>query len=568
MSPTGLLNGIQPRKELMSIRLPSFVWAISLGALMAQVGFAAEDEAVRRALQERVEHLMFVDVLEIEGEPLLAGGLIAQVYGERDYRPAWRRGDALAQLRGLVALAQSEGLPAADYPLANLQALQDRLGGSGSPADIANFDLLATELLIRVAYHMRFGKVDPGTQDPSWNFKRELRPSRDPAELLDQLTAEPNVADALTRLFPRGWLHERAKETLSQYRALLAAGGWPPVSEGPVLSAGDRGPRVAELRARLRVTGELDGPSATEPELFDETLSEAVTRFQRHHGLDADGAVGQQTLTAMNVDTAHRIGQLRLTLERGRWIMNELDQRFVLVNIAGFYAALVEDRKYLWYTPVQVGTPYRKTPVFRGEMEYLVLNPTWVVPPGILRKDILPKLAKDPGYLQEKNFRVLDRSWNPVDASAIDWSTMSARAFPYIIEQGPGPTNALGRVKFIFPNSHFVFLHDTPSQNLFERASRSFSSGCIRVKDPLELARLLLDDETTWNAEQIQATLDAKSTRTVHLREPLPVLLLYWTADFHPETGEAYFYDDIYSRDAKLLNALNGDVSIKLAPPS
>ncbi len=546
----------------MSFRSIGFVCVF---ALAAQPGVAAEDEAVRRALQERVEHMMFVDTLEIEGEPLLAGALIAQVYGERDYRPAWRRADALAQLRGLVALAQSEGLPAADYPLTNLQTVQDRLARSESPADIASFDLLATELLIRVAYHMRFGKVDPATQNPAWNFKRELRPSRDPAETLEQLAAEPNVAEAVARMFPRGWLYERAKETLSQYRALLAAGGWPAISDGPVLNIGDRGPRVAELRARLRVTGELARTNAPDPQLFDEALSTAVVEFQRRHGLDADGAVGKQTLATMNVNVGHRVGQLRLTLERGRWVMDELDQRFVVVNIAGFYAALVENRKYLWYTPVQVGTPFRKTPVFRGEMEYLVFNPTWVVPPGILRKDILPRLAKDPGYLQEKNFRVLDRSWNPVDASAIDWTTMSSRAFPYILEQGPGPTNALGRVKFIFPNSHFVFLHDTPSQALFERASRSFSSGCIRVKDPLELARLLLDDEDAWSAEQIQATLDAVSTRTVHLREPLPVLLLYWTADFHPETGEVHFYDDIYSRDAELLNALDGDVSIKLA---
>jgi murein L,D-transpeptidase YcbB/YkuD len=548
----------------MHLRPIHLLWLVGL---TAQVCFAEDDEAVRRALQERVEHIMFVDILEIDGEPLLAAELIAQVYGERDYRPAWTRADAMAQLRGLVALAQSEGLPAADYPLANLQTVHDRLAETGSPADIANFDLLATELLVRVVYHLRFGKVDPATQDPTWNFERTLRPSRDPAATLDQLSAEPNVADAVARMFPRGWLYERAKETLSQYRALQAAGGWPQISDGPVLKPGDRGARVAELRARLRVTGELAGTGSSDPQLFDETLGSAVVKFQRHHGLETDGAVGKQTLAALNVDVGQRIGQLRLTLERGRWIMNELDQRFVLVNIAGFYAALVENRQYVWYTPVQVGTPYRKTPVFRGEMEYLVFNPTWVVPPGILRKDILPKLAEDPGYLQEKNFRVLDRNWNPVDASAIDWTTMSARAFPYIIEQGPGPTNALGRVKFIFPNSHFVFLHDTPSQNLFERASRSFSSGCIRVKDPLELAHLLLDDEDAWSTEQIQATLDAKTTRTVHLREPLPVLLLYFTADFHPETGEVYFHEDVYSRDARLLNALNGDVSIKLALP-
>ena len=187
----------------MLLRPIYLVWLV---CLTAQVCFAEDDEAVRRALQERVEHMMFVDALEIEGEPLLAAALIAQVYGERDYRPAWRRADALAQLRGLVALAQSEGLPAADYPLANLQAVQDRLAESGTPADIASFDLLATELLVRVVYHLRFGKVDPATQDPTWNFERELRPSRDPAATLDQLSAEPNVADAVARMFPRGWL--------------------------------------------------------------------------------------------------------------------------------------------------------------------------------------------------------------------------------------------------------------------------------------------------------------------------------------------------------------------------
>lgn len=516
---------------------------------------------MQTALQKRVEHMLFVNALEVEGTELLAGELIAEVYAERNFRPAWTRPDALAQLTGLVALAESEGLPAADYPLEPLTVLDARLRQSPTPADIARFDLLATELLTRVAYHLRFGKVDPSRNDPTWNFERDLRFGENPATALDELTAAPDVAAALSDRLPRGFLYQRAKETLAEYRSLEASGGWPVVTPGPTRQVGDRGPRVADVRARLSVTGELPGPPAADPDTFDAELADAVRYFQRHHGLEPDGVVGANTVKAMNVTVTERIAQLRLTLERARWVFQELGGRFVLVNIAGFYAALVDDEHFVWMTPVQVGTPYRKTPVFRGEIEYLVFNPTWVVPPSILRKDMLPKLATDPGYLEAKNLRVLDRTWNPVDASTIDWATVTSQKFPYILEQRPGPTNALGRVKFIFPNSHFVFLHDTPSKNLFDRASRSFSSGCIRVAEPLELARLVLDDPETWSAQQIAAVVESGTTRTVHLREPLPVYLLYWTADFHPETGEAYFHEDVYSRDMQLLNALDGDVS-------
>jgi murein L,D-transpeptidase YcbB/YkuD len=211
----------------------------------------------------------------------------------------------------------------------------------------------------------------------------------------------------------------------------------------------------------------------------------------------------------------------------------------------------------IWDEPAQVGKTYRKTPVFREDMTYLELNPTWTIPPTILKKDILPKMKKDPSYLQKKNMQVLTRDGKVVDPGTIDWSSVSAKGFPYMIRQTPGPHNALGRVKFMFPNSHMVYLHDTPSKALFNRSSRAFSSGCIRVRNPFELAELLLQDQDGWDRAQIDTAVDSLKQQRVSLSEPVPVLLLYWTVNVDAD-GTVYFKEDIYERDAKVLAGLDG----------
>jgi murein L,D-transpeptidase YcbB/YkuD len=226
-----------------------------------------------------------------------------------------------------------------------------------------------------------------------------------------------------------------------------------------------------------------------------------------------------------------------------------------MVDIAGFRLFLIRNNELVWQSRVQVGTPYRRTPVFRDDVKYLVFNGTWTIPPGILAKDILPAVKKDPGYLARRRIRVLDRDGKPVDESAVDWSRYSGRGFPYILRQDPGPDNALGRVKFIFPNEHFVYLHDTPSKALFDRADRTFSSGCIRVEKPFELARILLDDEKKWNAEAIEKLVESGETKTVFLREPMPILLMYWTVAVQ-EDGTIGFKRDVYGRDSAVLTAL------------
>jgi murein L,D-transpeptidase YcbB/YkuD len=227
------------------------------------------------------------------------------------------------------------------------------------------------------------------------------------------------------------------------------------------------------------------------------------------------------------------------------------ESEFLVVNIAGFRLYVIRRGEVVWRTRVQVGRPYRSTPIFASTLSYLVFNPTWTVPPTILRQDYLPQLKRDPQYLAARNIDVLDRAGKAVEQSGIDWS--SARNLQYQLVQRPGPTNALGRVKFMFPNEYFVYLHDTPSRDLFDKESRAFSSGCIRVEDPLELAQMVLGDK--WSRERVEAMIAAGRTQTVILDKPIAVKLLYWTTEVDA-AGRVSFFPDVYGRDPALIAAL------------
>jgi murein L,D-transpeptidase YcbB/YkuD len=279
--------------------------------------------------------------------------------------------------------------------------------------------------------------------------------------------------------------------------------------------------------------------------------------------LEADGIVGRNTLAAMNVPVSQRIDQLRLSLERLRWVNQEAADTLVAVNIAGFRAFFFKDGELAWETRAMVGKTYRQTPTFRGEIAYLEFNPTWTIPPGILRNDTLPAIKRDPGYLASKNIRVLDNNGREVDPSTVDWNQYT-RGVPYTLRQDPGPNNALGTVKFIFPNPHFVFLHDTPHRELFDRPERAFSSGCIRIEDPLALAERLLDNPAKYSRSQLQGIVRSEKTQRINPASKIPVVIIYLTASIDDD-GSLLLYRDIYNRDAKALDALNGPVIIE--PP-
>jgi murein L,D-transpeptidase YcbB/YkuD len=427
----------------------------------------------------------------------------------------------------------------------------------------ADFDILLTDSLIRLGYHYLFGKVDPVTINTAWNMTRDIN-DRDPARVIPEIVEAHAVAEMIERLKPDHLFYRQLKQKLAEYRRIAGNGGWKSIPAGKPLKIGMVGPRVATLRERLAMTGDLTEASTT-PEVFDEALKQAVQKFQIRHRLYVDGVAGKNTLAAMNVPVEKRIDQIRVNLERFRWVLHQIPETFVVADIAGFEVYYVHRNEDLWRARAQVGKPYRETPCFRSEIRYVVINPTWTIPPGILAKDILPAVKRDAKYLKKRNISVINRNGEVVDPKTIKWSRYNARNFPYILRQEPGPNNALGRVKIIFPNRYFVYIHDTPSKNLFKRSERAFSSGCIRVERPFELTRLLLNDSDRWSPEKLNQAVASKKTQTIFLPTRIPVLLLYLTAHVDND-GSMVFKKDIYKRDSAVLKALNGRFSFRKQP--
>ena len=342
------------------------------------------------------------------------------------------------------------------------------------------------------------------------------------------------------------------ENALTQYQQLAAQGGWPQVPGGSALHEGDRNDRIPILKQRLVASADLVA-SAGQEDHFDGILKEAVQRFQARHGLTADGTVGARTLSEINVPISERIRQLAASLERCQPLPPVLERRHILVNIADFSLKLYEDGKPVLSMPVIVGKTYRQTPVFNGRISSLVLNPNWEVPHSIATKDLLPKIKKNPGYLSQMHLRVF-QGWKDaaeIDPATIDWATISQTRFPYRLRQDPGPANALGRVKFLFPNPYDVYLHDTPSRELFQKDSRTFSSGCIRIAKPLDLAVYLLQGTKLKSMDALNTAIAREKTQQIVIPSPIAVHIAYMTAWVDRE-GIIQFRSDIYNRDPAL----------------
>ncbi len=530
-----------------SVWLAVFAWAFVLAWTMPNA-LAAGNEQVAAELRAIIDN----------GEPAIGNEdndeRVVEVYvfyaSDRDYKPMWVRDTGpkskAREVLEVFRAAGEMGLNPGNYRVAEIEK---RLNAS-SPRELAELELLLSRAFIDFGRDINRGRILPTTaSSENAIVAREIGP----LTLIDGAEAADSIAAFVATLEPPTGDYRRLKEALASYRKLAAAGGWAEVPKGPALKPGARDARVPALRQRLAITGDIG--AAAGGDTYDPALEAAVKKFQARHGLLGDGIVAKTTLEELNLPVARRIRQIELNLERRRWMDDDLGGDYVFVNVAAQEMKVVRDNQTVHSARLVVGKPYTRTPVFSERMKYIVLNPYWNVPPSIANGEYLPKLKKDPGYLRRQGIRIFAGNGDAageVDPYGVNWASL--KRMPYSLRQDAGSKNALGQVKFMFPNRFNVYLHDTPSKSLFAKDLRIFSHGCMRVENPLDLAALLLADQG-WTRKKIDATVASGKQRVINLTKPLPVHVTYLTA-WVDEGGSVNFRRDIYERDKQLAIAL------------
>lgn len=540
------------------LRAMAMAWRLAL-AMAAALTLAsppalAQDAVVltpSQAIEARVSAVTTNAETTIRGQGVASAQFLENFYTQRAFEPAWTNSANVDGLLRAVGASFEEGLDPADYHQATLNSLRAEVAGAGATDEArADLDVLLTDAALRLGYHSMFGKVDPQRFDSQWNFTSTVA-GLDPVAMLEGALATEKVYELLRSFLPAHPLYTGLRKELAHYRNLALRGGWSDLTAEQVPKDPSAVADPAELdllRERLIATEDM------KPD--DTDVAAGVRAFQVRNGLAVDGKVGPATLAELNVPIEDRIRQLRINLDRGRVVLFQLPEEFLVVNVAAFHVFLVKGTDIVWDARAQVGKPYRATPLYRSDINYLVLNPTWTVPPGIIKNDILPAAKRDPNSITRKGLKVINSAGQVVSPSSVDWSRFNSGHIPYTLRQDPGPNNALGRVKFMFPNPYSVYLHDTPAQSLFEVDTRATSSGCVRVERALELADLLLHDQDQWNKDSIQKTIVGGKITNVTLKQKMPVMLLYWTA-WVDAAGEVNFRRDVYGIDAKWGKALD-----------
>lgn len=492
----------------------------------------------------------------VQGRRLLQPTAVAAFYRARAYKPVWPRRESVDQVIEAIEGIASDGLDPRDYHLDSLKALagSDRSREANVAADL---DLLVTDAVAGMIDHVRFGRVRPVQIDRRWNVNpREGRAPLD--SVLAVVVRSSNVKAAIEAQRPDHFIYRGLVDALARLEAIVAEGGWPRVPAGKSIKPGAVDSRIPAVRRRLAVSGEWPTRSPAPPDStrYDDRLRQAVELFQTRHRLNPDGVVDAATVAAMNVSAAARANQVRANLERARWVLDRLEDDFLLVNLPAFKAYLIQDGKNVWETRTQIGEEARQTPTFRSDINSIEFNPDWTVPPTILAKDVLEGMRRGEDVIAQKRLLILDAEGNEVSPGSIDWGSATPENFPYTLRQPPGEGSALGDVKFDFPNPHSIYLHDTPSRELFESEDRTFSSGCIRVEHPIDLAERLLAGQDGWNRSRIEQVTAGHETRIVKVERSLPILIVYWTVSVGA-SGEIRYMNDVYDRDRPVLTALD-----------
>lgn len=448
-----------------------------------------------------------------------------------------------------IASAPRHGLNAEHYHLSALRQIDP----SDNIEAAQHFDVLLTDSLLAYIRDLAVGRLDAHVADPEWFIPQA---EFDAVAFLQQALLSPHLKTQLNTLIPTSREYSKLTQALARYQGYSDQGDWPTIPELPLLRPGDHNQNIPIIRARLAIEDKQFRDITTENlEQYDQLTEQAVRRFQKNHGLKIDGVIGSETHAELNVSAQDRVQQIKATLERKRWMPADLGSRYVLVNLASYTLTAVENNSEKLAMRVIVGKKYRQTPSFVSEISQLVVNPYWTAPYKLAVLDLLPKQQADIDYFHLNEIRVFSNvngqrvEWDPY---LIDWQSLNKKNFPYTLRQEPGEHNALGVVKFLFPNPWAIYLHDSPHKELFNETKRNLSSGCIRVEDPLGFAKFSLEDSKAH--QKLLDIIVSKENKGMKLGEPLSIYVVYFTVSI--DGDEVIFSPDSYQRDKNIIKEL------------
>ena len=552
------------------IAISSFFYLIFIVSCMAQPNAVLTEPKEKKEelkLEEKFESTIINRTVKIAAKENFiivsnkkypASKYLNSFYKSRKYNLAWFKKNleprkALFTYLKLLKNANYEGLDPNFYYFQeienNILELQN-LNGNDLILRVIQIDLLVSNSNLKYFSDLLFGRYELG---PNFNELSYSEPYINLVSIINKSILKNNFNSALKIILPESIVYYSLREALMEYEAISANGGWQTVSPGPTLKKGASNTRVVFLKHRLYASGDLKLYANQNPEqylnnnYFDDQLFAAVSLFQKRHGLKQDGAVGNNTLNSLNIPVNYRLTSIKINLDLWRKLPKYLGEKYILVNVPAFKLYGVENNQKILDMKVIVGKLDWNTPVFSEYMEYVVINPFWNIPSSIFADEVLPEVKKDPDYLKKKNIELVSLSSASVESSEyVNWYEVDPNNFNYRLRQQPGAGNPLGRLKFMLPNKHSVYLHDTPIKSLFNRPNRRFSHGCIRVERPLELADFVFNDDNEWNAQKIQNAINSGVSKNIYLKRPIPVHILYFTV-WVENYNSIHFRNDVYN---------------------
>ncbi|MCY4045081.1 MAG: L,D-transpeptidase family protein [Cellvibrionales bacterium] len=505
-------------------------------------------------IQEYTNYLASYNKRRVADKRLNNKGLIIKTYANNNNQLIWPD-RYIPEALDILKNSKKDGLYPIDYHYYRLHELITKYNKSGYDKNKirAEIDILLTDGIYSYAFHLANGKVSPQYLHKYWNYQENHYEARNAINRLKASIRNQTLQADIASLRPQFIWYKKLRSSLERYENLARSYSNIQIPNHGMIRPGTRSNSMPQIAKKLNELGLLDRASFFDPTLYNSTIVGAVKKYQERHSLKSDGVIGARTIANLNISYQQRADQIRANLERARWVADDLTNNYLLVNIAGYKLTYFKNKRDQWSTKVVVGTQGHKTPVFTSKLKYIEYNPTWTVPKS-MRPAIVQRAKNDPSYLSSRGYKLKTAQGKTVNAANINWGAQDPNNFKYWLVRSPKGGNPLGRVKFMFPNSHAIYMHDTPSKHLFNKEHRSFSHGCIRIEHPLELSLMLLSEDQGFTLSRQDDILATGKTTDIYLKKPIDVFVMYWTAA--PEEDGMHFYDDIYHRDQQLIELL------------